>query len=282
METIQQAVEYVQSGKLGKIEFAKGLCYKPRQSIGQGGGGEIPAGLDYDLWCGPAQIEDPLRRKRFHYDWHWFYEYGNGDMGNQGIHQMDVARWFLGEKKLSPMVLSIGDRLGYADDGTTPNTQLVYHAYESAPLIFETRGLPSNKAAQTDGWGKKMDKPEEFPDQGGISVVDPVRKRTRLLQLRRQGENHRQRRCRSAQGRKAAPAPTCTFKTSSRPCAAASTRISLPTAKRPHISSALCHTGLISHQVGTPLHDSENSREDRQRQVPHRTLRGDGAASRAQ
>lgn len=102
MGQIQSAVKFVQDGGLGKIKYVKGLCYKPRASIGKGGGGEIPTGTNYDLWCGPAQIEKPLRRKRFHYDWHWFYAYGNGDMGNQGIHQMDVARWFLGEAKIAP------------------------------------------------------------------------------------------------------------------------------------------------------------------------------------
>lgn len=94
----------------------------------------------------------PLLRKRLHYDWHWVWETGNGDLGNQGIHQMDIARWFLGEATLSPKVFSVGGRLGYVDDGTTPNTQFVYHHYENAPLIFEVRGLPRDKAALAKGW----------------------------------------------------------------------------------------------------------------------------------
>ncbi|MEM7013254.1 MAG: Gfo/Idh/MocA family oxidoreductase, partial [Verrucomicrobiota bacterium] len=128
MEPIQQAVKYVHDGEIGKIEYVKGRCYKPRNSIGVAGpeGGTIPDNVDYDKWCGPAPLEEPMGRKRFHYDWHWFYAYGNGDMGNQGIHQMDVARWFIGEDKLSPMVASMGGRLGYDDDGETPNTQIVY------------------------------------------------------------------------------------------------------------------------------------------------------------
>jgi hypothetical protein len=69
-------------------------------------------------------------------------------MGNQGIHQMDIARWFLGVNELSPRVMSVGGRLGYDDDGETPNTQVVYHDYEKAPLIFETRGLPKSKDMQ--------------------------------------------------------------------------------------------------------------------------------------
>jgi hypothetical protein len=85
-----------------------------------------------------------LRRARLHYDWHWVWPTGNGDLGNQGIHQMDIARWMLGEKELSPRVFSIGGRLGYEDDGTTPNTMIVFHDYKKAPLIFEVRGLPAS------------------------------------------------------------------------------------------------------------------------------------------
>ena len=155
--SLKAAVEYVQSGKLGAIQYAIGTCYKPRKSIGKLDQPlEIPESIDYDMWCGPAAMVD-LYRPRLHYDWHWDFNTGNGDMGNQGIHQMDIARWFLGEQKLSPRIMSIGGRVGYDDAGNTPNTQIVYHDYEKAPLIFETRGLPKDKASQKSGWGENMD-----------------------------------------------------------------------------------------------------------------------------
>ena len=145
---IGEAVKFVQSGQLGKILVSRGTCYKPRGSIGKSDGlVPIPAGIDFDTWCGPAP-KDELRRKKLHYDWHWVWNYGNGDLGNQGIHQMDIARWFSGEMELSPRVWSVGGRLGYADDGETPNTQIVYHDYAKAPLIFEVRGLPSKAGAK--------------------------------------------------------------------------------------------------------------------------------------
>lgn len=144
-EGLQEAVAWIRSGQLGKITAARGLCYKRRQSIGLTRGPQpVPATVDYDLWTGPAALTPP-RRGRFHYDWHWFNAYGNGDIGNQGIHQMDVARWFLGEAGLPRHTLSIGGRLGYEDDGETPNTQVVIHDYATAPLIFEVRGLPAKK-----------------------------------------------------------------------------------------------------------------------------------------
>src|SRR5471032_3375886 len=137
-----EAVAWVRAGNLGKITASRGFCYERRNSIGKTTGPQpVPATADYNLWCGPAQVV-PLRRKRLHYDWHWINATGNGDVGNQGIHQMDVARWFLGEPGLPRHTLSVGGRLGYEDDGETPNTQVVVHDYATAPLIFEVRGLP--------------------------------------------------------------------------------------------------------------------------------------------
>jgi len=145
---IREGIAWIREGHIGKLIRARGLCYKPRGSIGKVDGPQpIPPGIDYDLWCGPAPKE-PLMRKRLHYDWHWVWPTGNGDLGNQGIHEMDVARWVLGETALSPRVVSGGGRLGYIDDGTTPNTLVVFHDYPAAPLIFEVRGLPSTAGSK--------------------------------------------------------------------------------------------------------------------------------------
>jgi predicted dehydrogenase len=155
--SLKEAADWVHRGALGKVLYAVGTCYKPRQSIGQREQPlKIPASVHYDLWCGPAEKQD-LYRPKLHYDWHWDWNTGNGDMGNQGIHQMDIARWFLGEPALAPRVISVGGRLGYEDAGNTPNTQVVFLAYEKAPLIFETRGLPRSKVAQAR-WGDSMDR----------------------------------------------------------------------------------------------------------------------------
>lgn len=159
---LQQAVQYVKEGKLGKIVLARGFCYKGRKSIGLvDGPQEVPEGIDYDLWCGPAPKEPPRRNGKngtVHYDWHWFWAYGNGDYGNQGPHQVDIARWFLGEDAIAPFSMAIGGRLGYKDSAETPNTLVVYHGYK-IPMLFEVRGLPENKASQTaegkENW--KMD-----------------------------------------------------------------------------------------------------------------------------
>jgi predicted dehydrogenase len=123
--------------------MAKGLCYKPRGSIGQVPDSAVPAGLDYDLWCGPAE-KNPFNANRLHYNWHWFWNTGNGDLGNQGVHQMDLARWGLGKSEFPKAVSASGGRLGYKDDGETPNTQMVQLEFDDCLLQFEVRGLLTN------------------------------------------------------------------------------------------------------------------------------------------
>lgn len=146
-EALTQAIDFLRSGKLGRIVLARGLCYKRRQILGRVNGSQpVPYSVDYDLWCGPAP-KSPLKRYRLHYDWHWFWETGNGDLGNQGVHQMDLALWALGYDALPPQVASLGGRFGYADDGQTPNTQLAMYYYEPAPILFEVRGLPEKRDA---------------------------------------------------------------------------------------------------------------------------------------
>lgn len=154
--SIAKAVQWVRSGQIGKIEYVQGTCYKPRPAIGMLSSPlKIPDHLHYDLWCGPAAVE-PIYRPSLHYDWHWDFNTGNGDFGNQGVHQADIGRWFLGEEGPPTRVLSIGGRFGYQDAGNTPNTQVAYFEYPAAPLIFETRGLPRSKAGQDD-WSNSMD-----------------------------------------------------------------------------------------------------------------------------
>jgi len=139
------AINFIHSGKIGKVHTSRALCYKTRNTIGKvDAPTPVPAGIDYDLWLGPAP-EKPVMRKRFHYDWHWQWDYGNGDLGNQGIHQMDVARWALNKNALPKTVMGLGGRFAYTDDGETPNTELCFMDYGDCQLIFEVRGLKTDK-----------------------------------------------------------------------------------------------------------------------------------------
>ena len=160
---IREAIAWLQAGNLGKIKLARSLCYNRRDSIGKATEPcVIPGTVDYDLWCGPAPKEKELWRKKFHYDWHWVWPTGNGDLGNQGVHQVDMVRWALGYNEVSPQVFSIGGRFGYDDDGTTPNTMITWHDYKPVPIIFEVRGLPTTAGS---------DKMDQYRGQRGVSAV---------------------------------------------------------------------------------------------------------------
>ncbi|MCS6853060.1 MAG: Gfo/Idh/MocA family oxidoreductase [Gemmataceae bacterium] len=140
-----RVAEVIKSGRYGKLLVARGLCYKLRRSIGTKEVTAPPAELDFNLWLGPA-AERPFHGNLVHYNWHWFWDFGNGDIGNQGVHQMDIARWMIpGNATLPKSVLSLGGRFGYSDQGETPNTQMAVFDFGETQLIFEVRGLPTEK-----------------------------------------------------------------------------------------------------------------------------------------
>ena len=146
-EGLREAAAWIRAGNLGRVTASRGFCYKYRASIGRVDAAPAPpATVNLDLWCGPAPLAAP-RRAQFHYDWHWFWATGNGDVANQGAHQMDVARWMLGQEGMPRHTMSVGGRLGYVDDGQTPNTLTIVHDYAGAPIIFEVRGLPAKAAS---------------------------------------------------------------------------------------------------------------------------------------
>ena len=256
---LQEAVAWVRAGNLGKITASRGFCYKRRDSIGKTSGPTpVPASINYDVWSGPAPIVPPHRNSKkngpVHYDWHWIYLYGNGDVGNQGIHQMDVARWFLGEPGLPRHTLSIGGRLGYVDDGETANTQVVIHDYPTAPLIFEVRGLPAksgasavvsadlNSADAADAAASSMDKyrgvsiGNVVDCEGGYVVTASYFAATaydrdgKVVKQFRGNDRHMQNFIDCVRSRKTADL--------------------YGQIDQGHISSALCHLGNLSHQLG--------------------------------
>ena len=114
------AVHHLQGGTFGDIYLARALCFKRRDTIGRKPPEPVPAGVDYDLWTGPAPMK-PFTRNRFHYNWHWIWDTGNGDLGNQAIHQVDDARWGLGVS-FPNRVSAFGGHFMFDDDQETPNT----------------------------------------------------------------------------------------------------------------------------------------------------------------
>jgi predicted dehydrogenase len=136
----KRAVELLRQGVIGDIYMARGLCYKRRKSIGHKPDGPVPPGVDWDLFLGPAPMRAYNENRRV-YNWHWFWDTGNGDIGNQGIHELDYARWVINKPGNPKSVYSGGGKYVYKDDQETPNTQTVVYDYGDLELTFEVRGL---------------------------------------------------------------------------------------------------------------------------------------------
>lgn len=135
-----RAMAAIQGGLIGKIYQAKGLCYKRRVSIGKKPDAPTPPGLDWDMFLGPAPLR-PFNELRFRYNWHWFWDTGNGDIGNQGVHELGLARWGMGDPMWPKTAFAHGGKYAYDDDQETPNTLTASFDFGDRELVFETRGL---------------------------------------------------------------------------------------------------------------------------------------------
>jgi predicted dehydrogenase len=175
---LQEAVQRMKSGEFGEIYMARGLCYKWRDTIGKTPVSAVPAGVDYDLWTGPAPKRD-FTKNRFHYNWHWFWDTGNGDLGNQGIHEVDIARWGLGVTHPTK-VSAIGGKFMFDDDQETPNTISASYEFDvdgkKKMMTFEVRHWISPHEAGING-----DKPgntigNQFYGSKGYLVIDNYNK----------------------------------------------------------------------------------------------------------
>jgi hypothetical protein len=162
----------LRGGEFGAIRFAHALVYRARDGIGSvNSPTPPPRTLDYDLWCGPAP-KRPLMRKQLHYEWHWFWETGNGEMGNNGIHVIDVCRWALGQDRTPPRALSIGGRFGFHDCGETANTHIALLDFQPAPLICEVRNVSAGKGAASMGKFRGQNKGVLIDCEGGYFAGD--------------------------------------------------------------------------------------------------------------
>ncbi|HET8547520.1 MAG TPA: Gfo/Idh/MocA family oxidoreductase [Bryobacteraceae bacterium] len=165
-----RAIQLLQEGVIGEVYLAKGICYKRRRSIGHKPDGPVPPGLNWDMFLGPAPMR-PFNENRFAYNWHWFWDTGNGDIANQGVHEMDIARWGLGVG-VPKSVVSTGGKFVYDDDQETPNTQLATFDYGAKQIVFEVRGLPTGEDSGIvrDGSGNVIG--NVFYGSNGLLSVD--------------------------------------------------------------------------------------------------------------
>ena len=245
-------MKFIADGGIGQVNLSRGLCYKRRKSIGALGDYPIPAEADFDLWSGPAPYTSPkLTRPNLHYDWHWQRLYGNGDSGNQGPHQTDIARWGLGINRHPNSVIAYGGRLGYqaerkdpnyVDAGDTANTEIAIYDYGDKCMVFETRGLSvDNSGRQGDQQGVRQHQGQQDrrdllrhrrlsrPD-GSTPTASPTTSRATMIKEFKGGGNHFGNFLDAVRSRKAETLNSDAF--------------------QGHLSAALAHLANISYYLG--------------------------------
>jgi predicted dehydrogenase len=235
---LADAVEFLRSGELGAIRCVHAIVYRPRGGIARvDKPTPVPATLDYDLWCGPTPMA-PVKRKHLHYEWHWFWSTGNGEIGNNGPHTIDIARWALGQNDLPPRALSIGGRFGADDDAETPNTQIAIFDYRPAPLIAEVRNLrrQGKEIGKFRGAGRGMIVACEggylIGEAAGCTVYD--RQEKKIKELRRaSGSEESQHMANFIAAVRSRKASELTAE-----------------AEIGHVSAACCHMANLSHRLG--------------------------------
>jgi len=229
------------------VKLARSIVYGRRDSIGGPTHCEIPASVDYNLWVGPAAMV-PLTRPKFHYDWHWFWNTGNGELGNNNIHSTDVCRWGLGVTGMGRTVLSYGGRLGYTDAAETPNTQVVIHDFGGKTIVTETRGL------KTEPFNPNFKGGWVFYGTEGIiageSLFDLDGKLVRTFEGGT--ESHFANFLKAMRSRKVSELHADILET--------------------HQSTALCHIGNISYRLGQPSSTGEIQNELGQLKVHEQVL----------
>ena len=232
------AAEYVRQGKLGQIKLAKCYMYRPRNHMGPRGEYEVPKSLDYNLWAGPAPMEIPLTRPHFHYDWHWIWNYGNGELGNNSVHVVDLMRKITGLTGLGRGVMSYGAR-HFDDAGQTPNTQVTVHDFGPTTVVQEVRNLKSDPPPH--GANVLIEGTQGYlvATFSGVTAFDPEGEV--IEQRSGEGDDHFADFIEAVHSRKVED-------------------LNAPILEG-HLSTALVHVANISQQLGQPASDDEIKRQ---------------------
>ena len=234
---IQEAVQHLKEGLIGRVYMSRGLVYRWRPDIGDKGISQIPAGLNYDLWCGPAPMR-PFTKNLVHYNWHWHWNYGNGDVGNQGIHETDLCMWGLGVNSLPERITSMGGKFLWDDCKEVPEIQTsIYHYPKEKKMIqFEVRNWCTN-LEDGAGVGNIF-----YGDKGYMVIKGYGTYETFLGEKREKGPS------RSEKGEL-----TLHFRNWFDAIRARDMSIQNGPVQTGHLSSSLAHLGNVSYRLGRQL-----------------------------
>jgi len=236
----EQAFEWIREGHLGKIKYVTAFANKPRNSCGRRDTPlEIPESVDYDLWCGPAR-KVPIYRDRLQYDCSFDWNTGDGESCNQGIHEVDVARWCLGEPMLPRRVISIGGRFVFDDACDVPNTQIIYYDFPTAPLLYEVHNLRKAKGSK------------EAPDFRGerVGVIVDCEGGSVSLYRGKAWDNEGKEVQSFSGGGNHFENFIAAVRSGRREDLNAEVEVG-------HVSTAVCHTGNISYRLGEPASEKK-------------------------
>jgi predicted dehydrogenase len=226
MPHVIEATKFVREGGIGKVGMARAWIFKERERIGTGQPANVPPGVDYAMWQGPA-LDRPFMTNRFHYNWHWFWNWGTGEIGNNGIHGLDVARWGLGVD--APLTVASGGGRFVFDDREVPDTQVVTYEFPNACLVWEHR-LYDKQPMEGLGFGIA------FYGEKGVLTVDEKSWKVRGG-VEAGGK---------ATGGLGSPLTNFVDCVKSRDTPNADVEVG-------HLSTRLCHLGNIAHRVGRKL-----------------------------
>ena len=226
----RKAMELLHGGAIGDVYQANFIFPGRRDSIGFKEVKPVPSWLNWDLWLGPAPMQE-YHENLVHYNWHWFWDFGNGELGNNGIHLVDIARWGL-QKRLPVKIYSTGGRFGYKDQAQTPNTQNVTWVFEDgSQIVGQLRGLYTAETMGWDFWGSKG----HMRLNGDREIIITM-------------------------GRNKTPEPAVEFPKNldhiENFCAAVKSRNQgslLAEIEETHLSTAFCHLGNISYRLGREM-----------------------------
>ena len=239
----RKAIQRMREGEFGEIYMARGLCFKWRDTIGKTPCRPVPPGVDYDLWTGPAPKRE-FTKNRFHYNWHWFWDTGNGDLGNQGIHEVDIARWGLGVTHPTK-VSAIGGKFMFDDDQETPNTITATYEFDvdgkKKMMTFEVRHWISQPRG---GHRRREARQHHRQHLLRLEGLPGHRQLQQVLLVHGPGPAARAERDRRA---------TTTTSTSSTRCAAASADDLTAEIEEGALSCNLMHLANISYRLGRTL-----------------------------
>jgi predicted dehydrogenase len=228
----RRAIELIHAGTIGEIYLGKWTFPGNRDSIGFKPIEKPPSWLNWDLWLGPAP-EQPYHGNLVHYNWHWFWDFGNGELGNNGIHLVDITRWGM-KKGLPVKVHSSGGRFGYKDQAQTPNTQTTTWQYDDgSAIVGEIRGLYTSEPMSWDFFGSKGHM--HVFDDGRFEITIGRNKKPEVIEQLPpdKDDTHYSNFTGAVRSRKRETLHAEIYET--------------------HISTALCHLGNIAYRLGREL-----------------------------